>query len=77
MMTDQDERLYFWLPRGELAFLQSIVESTDNLARIRTEQNTEDRAKVVLMFPASQKQDVLILLKNYEQESGNSVEFVP
>jgi len=75
MSAHRDERLYFWLPRGELAFLQSIVESTDNLARIRTEQNTDDRAKVVLMFPSSQKKDVLFLLKAYEQESANSVEF--
>lgn len=71
-----DQRLYFWLPRSEIAFLQSVVESTDNLARIRTERSTETKALVVLMFDRSQRAQVDDLLRYYEEESGFKAEIV-
>jgi|GEM_PF-5092719 len=74
--THADERLYFWLPRSELAFFQSIVESADNLARIRTERNEGDKALVVLMFSASQRSEVDDLLRYYAQEFDIIPEYV-
>jgi len=71
-----DKRFYFWIPRRELAFFQSIVESTDNLARIRTERNLPDKALIVLMYHSSFQPEIDGLLRHYTQESGHSIETV-
>jgi len=71
-----DKRLYFWLPRSEIAFFQSIMDSFDNIARIRTERNLGERALVVLMYPEVLQQEIDDTLRYYTQESGNAPEFV-
>ena len=72
-MQGDDQRLYFWLPRSEVAFLQSLVESVDHLARIRTETSTETEAKVVLMYDRSQQDGVDDLLRQYAKESSHAI----
>ncbi|PIR21767.1 MAG: hypothetical protein COV44_11450 [Deltaproteobacteria bacterium CG11_big_fil_rev_8_21_14_0_20_45_16] len=71
-----DKRLYFWLPRSEIAFFQSIVDSFDNMARIRTERNLGERALVVLMYPDVLQQEINDTMHYYAQESGNTPDFV-
>jgi len=71
MISFMDKRSYFWIPRSEVAFFQSLVDSTDNIARIRTEQNTETEAKIILIYDSSLEAEVRDLVRYYEQESGN------
>jgi len=72
----EDRRLYFWMPRHEVALLQSIVDSHDHLARIRTERNTEDRALIVLMYCAPQHPEIIEMIGGFENSAGFKVNFV-
>lgn len=71
-----DKRFYFWVNRRDMAFIQSIVESTDNLARIRTEQNTDTKAKVVFMYDDSQQEQVDKLMHSLREQANIEWEVV-
>ncbi|TVQ80909.1 MAG: hypothetical protein EA369_01055 [Bradymonadales bacterium] len=72
----EDCRLYFWMPRNEVAFLQAIVDSHEHLARIRTERNESDRALIVLMYDASQQTEIHEMSQGFEASLGQKLDFV-
>lgn len=72
----EDMRLYFWIPASEVGYLQAVIDAEDNLGRIRTERQHEGRALILLMSDWSRASEISELLRNLQQESDISIEFV-
>ena len=72
----QDLRLYFWMPSEFVGFLQAAIDAEDNLARIRTERQQEDRALILLMCDHSRDTEVRDLLRYAAEELEIKLEFV-
>lgn len=68
IQASPDCRTYISVPNQELAFLQSMVDALDSVARIRTESRTESHSKVLIMHPLSSKAALDDLLRHLSEE---------
>ena len=48
-------RLYAWVPRSEVNYIQASLDGYDGLARLRTERHQNDRSLLLFMVPPSRK----------------------
>jgi len=75
----QSVRIYVWVPRSEVAFLQAIFDAHEGLGRIRTERHDDKgRSLLFIMTTESQKNSVNDFLRQIESEiqSETQIEFV-
>ena len=43
--THNNLRLYYWVPRSEVVYIQAVMDAYEGLARLRTERHDGEDAK--------------------------------
>lgn len=75
-LSPPDRRRYLWVPRSDIAFLQSNLEAEDGLARIRTERHDDQRSLILLMYSSSREAELFDYLRYLKEDSGIQWEFI-
>ena len=77
-----NERIYAWVPRTEVVFLQAVIDAYEGLARVRTERHEsssqgkdpstvdkdKDRSLLLFLLQPSRKEEFLDLLHHLSDE---------
>lgn len=61
-------RLYYWVPREEVAFIQSIVDAYEGLARLRTERHEGERSLLMCLVQESRAQEFRDVMHYLQEE---------
>ena len=69
----QFKRIYKWVPRKELAYLQSVIDAHEGLTRIRTEKHEGDRSLVLFMVSPSQEDKFNDFMRYIEKEVSGPI----
>jgi hypothetical protein len=64
---EKSVRLYRWAPRTEVAYLQSIIDSHEGIARVRTERHQDTESLLFFLTTESRKNELLRLLEYFKQ----------
>lgn len=74
---DQSVRIYFWMSRSEVVFLQAVLDAYEGLGRVRTERHDDkDRSLLLIITTISQESIVRDFLRHFESEIEGQIEFV-
>jgi hypothetical protein len=72
----QSERLYAWVSRSEVVYLQAIFDAYEGWGRVRTERHEGDRSLLLFLVTSSQKSNALDLLRQISTEIVGGLEWV-
>lgn len=61
-------RLYYWVPREEVAFIQSVIDAYEGLARLRTERHQGDRSLLMCLVQESRSQEFCDVMRHLQNE---------
>ncbi len=76
-MNDSANRIYAWVPRSEVVYLQAIFDAYEGLGRIRTERHSDDgRSMILVMTTPEQNESARDFLRQIQNEMNGQIEFV-
>lgn len=75
-MTLASTRIYAWVPRSEVVYLQAVFDAYEGLGRIRTEKHSNDRSMILIMTTSEQEIHVRDFLRHLQNEMSGQIEFV-
>ncbi|MDB5036858.1 MAG: hypothetical protein JWQ35_386 [Bacteriovoracaceae bacterium] len=76
MTTPQNLRIYFWVPRSEVVFIQAVIDAYEGLARIRTERHQVDRSLIMCLVQESRVTEFHDVMRNLTSEVIGKIESV-
>lgn len=56
-------RIYYWVPKNEVAYIQSIIDSHEGICRVRTERQTETKTLLLFLTPEVRKNHLIELIE--------------
>jgi hypothetical protein len=68
MSTPQNLRLYYWVPRTEVAFIQSVIDAYEGLARLRTERHEGERSLLMCLVQESREKEFRDVMRHLQNE---------
>jgi len=69
-------KIYAWVPRSEVVYLQAIFDAHEGLGRIRTEKHADDRSMILVMTTPDQEAAARDFLRQIQPEISGQIDFV-
>jgi len=68
-----NHRLYFWVPRSEVVFIQAVTDAYEGLARIRTERHENERSLIMCLVQETRRAEFIDVLQHLEKEVSGAI----
>jgi len=71
-------RIYAWVTRSEVAYLQAIIDAYEGIGRVRTEKHdlATNRSLLLFLVPPSRRSEFENLLKDLALQVAGGIEFI-
>lgn len=70
----QTLRLYYWVPRSEVVYLQAVLDAYEGLCRVRTERHENERSLIVCLTPSSRASELVEMMQMLSSEISGPLE---